>query len=60
MVAPDSKDFLNRAVENVPFDELFMYKYFHEKLERKGGKWMIMLIVSLVKNLTTFLIKWKG
>jgi len=37
-VAPDSKDFLNRAVENVPTDELFMYKYFHEKLERKGGK----------------------
>jgi len=37
-VAPDSKDFLNRAVENVPTDELFMYKYFHEKLERKGEK----------------------
>merc|ERR1712025_1262401 len=37
-VAPDSKDFLNRSVENVPTDELFMYKYFHEKLERKGDK----------------------
>jgi len=37
-VAPDSKDFLNRDVENVPIDEMFMYKYFHEKLERKGDK----------------------
>merc|ERR1712106_234354 len=37
-VAPDSKDFLNRDAENVPTDEMFMYKYFHEKLERKGEK----------------------
>jgi len=37
-VAPDSKDFLNRDVENVPTDEMFIYKYFHEKLERKGEK----------------------
>lgn len=37
-VAPDSKDFLNRDVENVPTDEMYIYKYFHEKLERKGEK----------------------
>ena len=37
-VAPDSKDFLNRDVNNVPSDELFIYKYFQEKLERKGAK----------------------
>merc|ERR1712106_424801 len=35
-VAPDSKDFRNRDAENVPEDEFFMYKYFTEKLERKG------------------------
>ena len=37
-VAPDSKDFLNRDVNNVPSDELFIYKYFQEKLQRKGAK----------------------
>ena len=37
-VAPDSKDFLNRDVSKVPSDEIFIYKYFHEKLQRKGAK----------------------
>ena len=37
-IAPDSKEFLNRDAANVPTDELFIYKYFHEKLERKGAK----------------------
>ena len=37
-IAPDSKEFLNRDASNVPTDELFIYKYFHEKLERKGAK----------------------
>ena len=37
-IAPDSKDFLNRDSANVPNDELFIYKYFQEKLQRKGGK----------------------
>ena len=37
-VAPDSVDFRNRDIENVPKDEVFLYKYFNEKLERKGEK----------------------
>merc|ERR1719468_1032816 len=37
-IAPDSKEFLNRDAANVPTDELFIYKYFHGKLERKGAK----------------------
>ena len=37
-VAPDSVDFRNRDLENVPKDEVFLYKYFNEKVERKGEK----------------------
>ena len=37
-VAPDSKDFRNRDVDKVPTDELYLFKYFTEKLERKGEK----------------------
>ena len=37
-IAPDSKDFLNRDVENVPTDERYIFKYFQDKLERKGSK----------------------
>ena len=37
-VAPDSADFRNRDLENVPKDEVFLYKYFNEKIERKGEK----------------------
>jgi len=37
-IAPDSKDFLNRDAGNVPTDELFMYRYFQEKTERRGVK----------------------
>ena len=37
-VAPDSKDFINREESNVPSDELFIYKYFQEKIQRKGAK----------------------
>merc|ERR1719391_987805 len=37
-VAPDSVDFRNRDLENVPKDEMFLYKYFNEKVERKGEK----------------------
>ena len=37
-VAPDSIDFRNRDLENVPKDEVFLYKYFNEKVERKGEK----------------------
>lgn len=37
-IAPDSKDFINRDIESVPGDEIFMYKYFKNKAERMGIK----------------------
>merc|ERR1712029_897172 len=37
-VAPDSKDFINRDIGSIPSDELFIYKYFQEKIQRKGVK----------------------
>ena len=37
-VAPDSKDFYNRDIGSIPNDELFIYKYFQEKIQRKGVK----------------------
>merc|ERR1712025_1076526 len=37
-LAPDSKDFVNRDEVNVPSDEMFIYKYFQEKIQRKGVK----------------------
>merc|ERR1712059_19203 len=37
-LAPDSKDFRNRDLESVPEDEVYIYKYFKEKVERKGEK----------------------
>ena len=37
-MAPDSKDFRNRDPDTVPKDEVYLFKYFTEKLERKGEK----------------------
>eukprot|EP00088_Acartia_fossae_P043572 TRINITY_DN4592_c1_g1_i3.p1 TRINITY_DN4592_c1_g1~~TRINITY_DN4592_c1_g1_i3.p1 ORF type:complete len:956 (-),score=346.92 TRINITY_DN4592_c1_g1_i3:44-2911(-) len=37
-LAPDSADFVNRAPETIPEDEIFIYNYFQAKAERKGGK----------------------
>jgi len=37
-IAPDSKDFINRDIESIPGDELYLYKYFKNKQERMGIK----------------------
>jgi len=37
-IAPDSKDFINRDIESIPGDELYLYKYFKNKAERMGIK----------------------